>query len=540
MATTLDLSRFSLRDIDRVEIVKGPAAAVYGSEAIAGVINLITRRVQRPLEVTVRAQTGYRNEQGSSKFDPDLRADVGSAYKAVEARVGAGYQGRSPYDLNPADVATSGAGFTRWDVDGALTVRPLDAVTIGARADYLRRDIAAVDLAPGGAVFDRRERSEQFNANGTFAVKLSDRVTLTARGGTSLFRDQLQQDQRGASFLDTYSQSVDRLWQADVQADYHGDSNLISGGVMYLNETLSSDRLAAPGRRYRVGAFVQDEWDVFKKSSDGFGLKVLPGIRLDGDSQFGTAPSPRIAVKLDPTDSVTVRGSYGWGFRAPSFQELYLRFENTSVGYVVQGNPDLQAETSYSVNLAVDYRLPLQGWVLSANLWHTDLTNLINVNTSQRVDPANPVLFQYSNVNRAYTQGGEASLRMRLSKGAYLDLGYTLTDAHDVDKNRALEGRAAHKLNAQLAVRYRPTGLELVVRATYFSPRPFYLDSNGDGVDEVTWVRGYVNVDAQLTWHFWKDRFAVFVGIVNIANAGDATYVPQPPRAAIAGAQFTY
>lgn len=544
VGNTLDLSRFSLRDVERVEIVKGPAAALYGSEAIAGVINLITRRVQKPLEVTARAQTGYRREpvqnETVNRLDPDLRGGVGLKWRALEARVGAGYQNRQPYDLNPNDVATSGAGFTRWDVDGSISVRPVDKLLLAARADYLRREIAAIDLAPSGAVFDRRQRSEQFNASAMVRVDATPSTTVTAHGGHSLYRDQLQQDQRGAVFLDTYTQSIDRLWQADLQVDHKAGNHALAVGGLFLNESLSSERLVTFGQRYRGGAFIQDEWEPFRRAADGFGLKFLPGLRVDVDSQFGVAPSPRLALRFDPTESLTLRAAYGWGFRAPSFQELYLRFENTSVGYVVQGNPDLKAETSYSLNVAADYRLPLQGWVISANIWHTDLTNLINVNTSQAVDPNNPTLFRYANVSSAYTQGIDASLRMRLSAGTYIDLGYVLTDARDADKHRQLEGRAVHKLNAQLAVRYRPTGLELVVRATYFGPRPFYVDSNADGVDEQIWVKGYVNVDAQLTWHFWQDRLALFAGIINIANSGDATYVPQPPRSVLAGAQFQY
>jgi outer membrane receptor for ferrienterochelin and colicins len=65
---------------------------------------------------------------------------------------------------------------------------------------------------------------------------------------------------------------------------------------------------------------------------------------VDRDSVFGTAVSPRVALKVDPTEQLTVRASYGWGFRAPSFQELYLRFENPAVGYVVEGNPSLKPE----------------------------------------------------------------------------------------------------------------------------------------------------------------------------------------------------
>ena len=73
---------------------------------------------------------------------------------------------------------------------------------------------------------------------------------------------------------------------------------------------------------------------------------MLPGVRLDYDSDFGLYPSPRLALHMQPLAILALRASYGMGFRAPEFKELLLRFENPTTGYRVAGNPDLQPETS--------------------------------------------------------------------------------------------------------------------------------------------------------------------------------------------------
>jgi outer membrane receptor for ferrienterochelin and colicins len=536
----LDLTRYSLRDVERIEIVKGPAAALYGSDAIAGVINLITRRPMQKREVDGRAQGGFTNAPGQDvKADLlDARANAGTRLGWFEGHVGGGYQTAGPYDLDPRDVATSGAGYSRWDVDGKLAASLGEWLRVSAKADYLRRDLAAVDLAPSGAVVDRRERSEQFDASLRVDAKPLEHTHLALWGHTGLFRDQLQQDQRGAAFLDSYSASLDRIYSVDAQLDQQFDAHAITAGAQFLKESLFSSRLYQLGERYRVGVFVQDEWDA-PELGKGLKVKVLPGVRVDVDSQFGTAPTPRIAVKLDPHPNLTLRLSYGWGFRAPSFQELYLLFENTSVGNVVMGNPKLKPERSQAVNLSADVRLPLDGWLASASLFHTELTDLINIDTSAPIDPLTPTQFKYGNVASAYAQGLEASLRMRLFRSTYLDLGYTLTDARDNVRQAALAGRSVHKVSAQLASRYRPAGLELVVRATWLGPRPFYVDQNGDGVEEQVWTRGMVNLDAQLTWHPFSWG-AIFAGITNALNAGDAVWVPQPPRRVTGGIQLQY
>lgn len=538
VGNVLDLYRYSLRDVERIEIIKGPAAALYGSDAIGGVINLITRRPQRPLELQGRVQGGLTNApQTGIKADMvDARAHAGSKLRWFEARGGVGYQSQGPYDWNTTDAATSGAGFWRWDVDGMVAADIAGKARVSLRGDYMRRDLNAVDTIPGGANFDRRQRSEQFGLTLRLDAKPAERTKVALWGRTALYRDQLQQDQRGSAAMDAYTASLDRIYSVDAQLDHQIDNNTVTVGAQFLTESLFSSRLSKLGDRYRVGIFAQDEYDV--PYLGDVKLKLLPGLRVDIDSQFGSAPTPRLAMKLDPHPRVTLRASYGWGFRAPSFQELYLLFENTGVGYVVEGNPNLRAEISQAVNVAADVRLPLEGWVASASFFHTALQDLINIDTSMPIDPRNATRFRYENVASAYAQGLEAALRMRLSKGAYFDLTYVLTDARDNVRNGPLAGRAVHKVSAQLMAKYRPTGLEAVVRATYLGPRPFYI-GDGMGNEELAWTRGMVNLDIQVTWRpfTWG---SIFAGVTNLLNAGDAVYVPQPPRRFLAGIQLEY
>jgi outer membrane receptor for ferrienterochelin and colicins len=542
VGTTLDLARFSLRDVERVEIVKGPAAALYGADAIGGVVNLISRRVQRPLELNARGSFGML-------LEGDFRANAGTKQGPFEVRVGGGYRTRNPYDWEPLDVATSGASLKRTDGDVALAYAPDDQLRLWLRGQYNLRDENAVDLNPSGAVLDRRQRQEQFDVSLGGQRRLASDSSLLVRGHFGLFREQLLQDQRGSRALDEYSQNISRLFEGVVQADHRLGNHALTGGVELLTERLTSQRLAqSPARRLRGGAFLQDEWDV-ALSSDGSGprLKVAPGFRFDLDSQFGGAPSPRLAVKLDPSEALTVRASVGLGFRPPSFQELYLRFSNPGIGYMVTGNPDLQSEHSAAVNLGVDWRPPIDGWVLSASGFHTRLTNLINVTAAGAPDPDNPVTYNYENVAAAYTQGVELNGRFRLPvRSTYLDLGYMLLDAKDLTRDRPLEGRSRHRVNAQLSTRYRPLNLEAVVRGSWVSGRPYYLGSDGGmanvlgfGDEELVRTPSYFDLEAQVTYRLQRG-FEVFVNGYNLLNAGDQQFNPRPPRGVLGGVQWEY
>jgi outer membrane receptor for ferrienterochelin and colicins len=536
-----DISRFSLREVERIEIVKGPGAALYGAEAIGGVVNLITRRPQQKLEGNVRGMFG-------TLMETDVRGNVGSKLGAFELRGGGGYRSRRPYTWIPrsdtanADV-TSGPGLRRFDYDAEVAYAPSDALRLFARAGYAWTDFNAVDANTTGAKFDRFQRTEQLDVWTGGRGTLPSGTTVTVRGHYGLFKDQFLVDQRNGTALDEYSVNLTKLWEGYAQVDQRLGAHVLSAGVEGLGEFLDSSRIQPSFvSRGRVGVFLQDEWTLLDR---GPRLAIAPGVRVDVDSQFGAAPSPRLAIKLDPTQSLTLRSSWGLGFRPPSFSELYLQFSNAGVGYVVRGNPRLKAEYSNSVNVGVDWRPPLEGWLLSASAWHTSLANLINVTAGGTPNPDDPVFFGYENVTNAYTQGVELSARAKLSRGAYLDVGYMGLDARDLTRNRPLEGRSNHRVNVQLSGKYRPTGLEAVVRMTWHGPRPFYSGTglgfaNVLGFEEATLIApGYVDLEAQVTWSF-RSWLKVFVNGYNLLNSGDQNFNPRPPRGVIGGVALEY
>jgi outer membrane receptor for ferrienterochelin and colicins len=531
-----DISRFSLREVERVEIVKGPAAALYGADAMGGVVNLITRRPQKALEGSVRGSFG-------TLLEGDVRAHLGSKLGPVELRGGAGYRTRQPFDWNPEDAASSGPGIRRidWDLEAAYAPDP--SLRAWARAGYVWTDLDAVDLNDTGAVFDRYQRTEQFDTWTGVRKAFATGTTLTVRGHFGYFRDQFMLDQRNSRALDEYSRNITRLWEAFGQVDQRVGDHTLTAGVEGFSELLLSSRLEPNDvRRGRVGVWLQDEWVL---SGPGPRIGISPGFRFDVDTQFGGAPSPRLAVKIDPTDQLTFRAAWGLGFRPPSFSELYLRFANPGIGYIVQGNPRLTAERSGSVNVSVDYR-PFDGWVLSASAWHTSLDNLINITASGAPNPDEPVTFGYENVTNAYTQGVEVSGRAKLSRGAYLDLSYMGLDARDVTRDRPLEGRSNHRVNLSLTGKYRPIGLEAVLRATWHSARPFYAGSGlgfanvlGFGEERVLMAPAYFDLEAQLTYTF-RTWLKVFVNGYNLLNSGDQNFNPRPPRGVLGGVQLEY
>ena len=545
-----DLARFSLRNVERVEIIKGPAAALYGADAIGGVINLITRRPTKALEATLRVGGGAfldKKDLGAvaaATPETDVRGSVGSKLGDFDLRLGGGYRTRAPYDWNPKDVADNGPGIKRMDGDFEAGWQPDAKTRVWARTGYVLTDLNAIDMNDTGAVFDRYQRTEQFDTWVGGKTTLSSDTSITARGHYGLFKDQFLVDQRGSTALDEYSTNLTRLWEGMAQVDQKWGGHLGTAGVESYTELLSSTRITpSKVNRNRVGVFLQDTW-VGKVGDVKFTAE--PGVRVDVDSQFGWAPSPRIAVKVDPLPQLTVRASWGMGFRPPTFSELYLQFSNAAIGYIVEGNPALKPERSNAFNASLDYRLPLDGWMVSASAWHTEQENLINITAFTPPNPDNPSHFSYANVTHAYSQGVEVSGRAKVSRGSWFEVALMALDARDLDRNRPLEGRSPFKANAQWTSKYRPLGLEFFVRGSWSAKRPFYSGTGlgfanvlGYGDEKVIWASAYFDLEAQVSWAV-RNWVKVFVNGNNLLNAGDAGLNPRPPRSVLAGVQLDY
>lgn len=517
----VDLTRIPVGDIQRVEIVRGPSSALYGADAIGGVVNVITRRPTQPWELEGHARYGMLNTADTSLRGAFLRGPI-------SANATIGYRHRDAFDLDPSNVATNGSTYDSGTAAGRFEWRPSRSFSLVASGDWLMRHQRGVDGGAGGAVYDRQNLTETFSVSLSpeyrYGADLASRVRFGA--WFTSYRDQYTLDQRGSNALDQFQETRNRIGQLTAQVDQDlGRGHLLTVGAEGYYESLAADRLSTgTGDRQRGAVFVQDQWTLRGTLPR---LVVVPGARLDVDSQFGAAPTPKLQVRFDPHRTVALRASYGWGFRAPSFQELLLHFENPGVGYVVEGNPDLHAETSRSVNLSVEWRPKPSLW-LTANLYRNDIDDLIDTVLLPRGNPAEAQRYTYRNINAAWTMGVELSARIRPVAGVVFDVGYTFMGTRDLTNDRPLEGRAMHRVNLGLQLRHARTGLEFSSRAALVGPRQFYPATGPE------MAVPYASVDVRAAWS-WSRHGQVFVACDNVLDAGDPRFLLVPPRIAYLG-----
>lgn len=581
-AGTLDLNRLTLQGLDRVEIVRGPSSSLYGSEALAGVVNL----------VTAPAAEGFRGMLGGrfgSFGTTDLTAEVEAGRERAGARILIDRYASEGYDLTPASFGATSPAFTDWTADWRSRLALSDRVLLrlGARATVENQESAFALNDDGVEVrYDDEGRRVDWSLHPEAQILLSDRLRLT----TTLYGARYQTEtryrrQRDGELL--YDDDFDQYYlKAETQFDavWNGRHLTSMGGGM-VRERLGGARYGpdAEGERpaaNQVYAFAQHEWLPLRL------FEVSASARFDAHSDYAARLTPKIALLVRPADNLRFRASVGSGFKAPAFRQFYLAFTNAATGYSVFGatrvqegiaqlqaegaidhlffNPaaleEIRAESSVAVNIGGSFD-PFPRLAFSVNAFHNNVRDLIEAQPiAQKTNGG--FVFGYFNLARIYTRGVEADATIRMITGrrSRLDIafGYQFLQARDREVVEALEtgtvfgrdpsgreyrlglgdyggmfGRSPHKATFRAAYSHTPLGLTASIRGRWRS-RYGYRDLDGNALanrdDE--FVAAYAVFDATVTKTVPAPGSAdaeVQFGVDNALDVTRPTLIPSLP-----------
>ena len=471
-----DFAHLTVANVERIEVVRGPASTLYGSNAIGGVINIITKQGAGAPRGNARLEGGNHgtfNQGGGfsgalGKFNASgsvmhLNTD-GQDITPKRLR-----QGSPAILAQPLPAETD--GYENLTTALKLGVDPVENVALSLTGRFTRAhsdlDLATSLLDFSSQVFEdpnAQSSADQYftraEAKGTFFDAF-----WQPKLGFAYSRQERSLDNPPDSISQTRQSTFDRgtREKVDLQNDFH----LFEGNVLTLggerqretmHETSFFDSPSAFGPFVQQGttnahaitkaAYLQDQFRLFERFTG------TVGGRLDDHSRFGEHPTGRMTgTYRHPETATKLSAAYGTGFRAPALFEL---FGQTASNFgVFNGNPNLKPETSKSWEAGFEQDFLGNRLAIGSTYFHNDIANLIvcNVNTC-------------NNVFNAETWGAESFLRFDVTKALRAQTSYTYTRAVDASKNEDLLRRPKHKADARLTW-FPFAGAELTAGALY-------------------------------------------------------------------------
>ena len=511
----LALDRINVHNIERIEIIRGAASAQYGSDALAGVINIITKKSTGKPSVTVGATTGTTNmsnyyhidlgRQGkfSSTFDMNFSKDRQWTEHEVSGLPVKNLQGpkqsynfSGTYELGENKNLNLDLGYYKDKLSGDWSHKEYN---LGAWGGIVRLQDAKLET-------ERRDASLSL----TGKTKKDDYMVRTFYSKLDKFRF-LPYTALAKEYGETNKYSI---WGIEAKNSHkvNGDHTLTYGTEYdrYDVDGVNFGKDGDNGKNLNTyAAYIQDEWLLGDK------WEIIPAVRYDHHSEFGSKTTPHIGVTYLANDHNRFKANWGEGYKAPSVSELYMDY--THMGVLTLGNPNLRPEESKNWDLS--YEGEWGKTFGKITYFHNDIDNMISTRTVGGRHGYN----EYYNIDgTTKTHGVELTLGRKLSR----DLDVKVTSNWTSASNKVASAESsAHGVDG---IADNITTLQLA-----------YDDHCAYGYNATLWeqwVHDYYESDSSQTYSYNTLNFVInkkygaavrlFAGVDNIFNKKiDAIYL---------------
>lgn len=470
-----DLSMINPDNIERIEIVKGASSSLYGSDAIAGVINIITKKNRDPFSVTNRTRVGCYGDLSQSNTIGLKHGRLNST-TSVNLKHTDGWRNTDKewfhYDLLDGSVSKTVSRSTHYTLAEELAYKLNERISLSASASFYQKWIKRSFGPYQYNRYDYHYRNQSYAAGAKYQWGNRDYLTFdlsydrynyyfdyTQTETTSLF-DQSTPPQRliyypGMRILQTSQRKVLGLAKGVF---YLGEKNILNAGIEYMWDKLVAPIRMAKGEAsvYTLSAYVQDEWTVVPD------FVLTGGMRLVHHKEFGQELTPKIAA-MYKWRNLNFRATYSLGFKAPTVKELYYDYMTAIMGTKLKayyGNTALNPQTSHYYSAGVEYK----GKKLSASVtgYYNRLRNMIEL-TVVPTSPEDKLLeveetLQYNNLSKARSVGADITFDYQLLPALAIGGSYSYVDA---------KAQYAADIKSQEYMKYLPVNATAYHNATW-------------------------------------------------------------------------
>ena len=404
----IDFTRIAMTDVERIEIVKGAASALYGSSAIGGVINIITKRPKDPWTLHLDGRYGHHNEQRYNVYH-DLRQGIYS-HSIAFSRTSSDNYSLSDRDRHAATRTVSQVDGDRTGMakyGATVDVKP--SLKLSARLGYFRRTVERTPDTPD------RYHDYTGGIRGAWDITSRDHMEL------SYSFDQYDKSKyQRLALLDIRDYSNVKNSTRLLYSHNFSRGDVLTVGADYLYDYLMSNNLAAPVHQQNFDAFAQYDWKVTSEWG------IVSAVRYDYFSEGSLSRvTPKVSACWRSTPRCTMRLSYGMGFRAPTLKELYNDFDMAGI-WIVEGNKNLRPESSHDISLSGEYLS--HGWNFIIAGFYNRIYNHITTGVPYyKTGDTRQLYLTYINLGDMNVYGAEVTVTKRWDCGLGMKLGYTYT-----------------------------------------------------------------------------------------------------------------
>ncbi|WP_199479997.1 TonB-dependent receptor domain-containing protein [Vibrio harveyi] len=522
-----DLSAIPMDSIERVEIIRGPMSALYGSDGMGGTINIITKSPDNDWSSQLSLDNTSPNDgNGGQEYTVGLTTSGALIDDTLFARFSVSQTSRNAWQPYTGIKSVKGQDYDRSEIT-ALEGR--DSLAMFGTLSWHLADNQFIDLDLGYSD-DERDTAAESATTVLYSeshVKRNSQA-LSHTGFWSWGDTQVRYSRENVENIEAANDGADsieeltQIFEASATT-YLGESHTVTFGVDYQTSQLTNPEHIKGNKAeaYQGAVFVQDQWEMTDM------LTATIGGRLDKHEHYGEEFSPRVYLVHQTTDDLVLKGGVGKAFKAPTMTQNHPDFSmNSCKGNCnIVGNEDLEAETSVNYEFSALYSG--RNWNLEGAVFRNEIENLIEQTDifceagtwssavmsciDDNGDPIDRELSNpyksYQNVSKAVIQGVELTGSIQFTEQWAMSGNYTYLDTEDKSTGEELNERYKHSAFARL--NWYPTqDLNLFASARYRGERKIDSELTQDA---------YTTMDLGTVYHV-SDALRIRAGITNLTD----------------------
>ncbi|MCJ8313740.1 MAG: TonB-dependent receptor [Saccharospirillaceae bacterium] len=435
---TVNLDDINMANIKRIEILKGNASSQYGSKALGGVINLVSKPIVGKSKPNVSVHYKKHKQQASLLGDASTKINYDQILGDLKLSHNFQFNNYSETKLDADGYDSQHSSGYRFLINEKLNWNNFSTsaqLNIKRLTRPFIHEAATTDI-PKDKIEKEDRAFIQMNYNPK-SFKSSAKYQVVNY-------QSIQDAIKTEDYEDTKRNTISHFVQGDIQKTTHFNTQSITYGAFTHVESLSltkkeqfgdiitkTNELTVPRSKSSFELFVLHDWYANDQ------LNIQSGLRTQLDSNFGLFHSPNITLRWDINSAHVVKASTGIGYRVPNLKERHFRFDHSIYGYEVLGNENLTPETSFSSNVKWEFKS--SKIKLSNNMYAHLLENLIERLLDESIDNG---LDSYININNgeAAIIGLDSQLNWQVSNTIDLNLSSNLLQAsYSIDQTQMID-----------------------------------------------------------------------------------------------------